>query len=165
MVANVSIMPVFKNNSLMDTIRAIETHYAGYRMRSRLEARWAVFFDALAIPWQYELEGFHVGNNCYLPDFYLQLGKHPVWAEVKPTWEAVEMQMDLFSAFSWESQQEIIFLVGTPDDIAYKGLMPIKDKGIIVKSGFYFRWYFKRDRVEAAIFAARSARFGKDGRG
>jgi hypothetical protein len=28
-------------------IKAIETSYKGYRFRSRLEARWAVFFDAL----------------------------------------------------------------------------------------------------------------------
>ena len=27
-------------------IKPIETHYKGYRFRSRLEARWAVFFDA-----------------------------------------------------------------------------------------------------------------------
>ena len=30
-------------------IAAIETKYKGYRFRSRLEARWAVFFDALGI--------------------------------------------------------------------------------------------------------------------
>jgi hypothetical protein len=28
--------------------KAIETHYKGYRFRSRLEARWAVFFDTRA---------------------------------------------------------------------------------------------------------------------
>lgn len=31
------------------TIKAIETSYAGCRFRSRLEARWAVFFDTLGI--------------------------------------------------------------------------------------------------------------------
>ena len=31
------------------TIAAIETEYCGYRFRSRLEARWAVFLDALGI--------------------------------------------------------------------------------------------------------------------
>jgi hypothetical protein len=29
-------------------VKAIETQYNGYRFRSRLEARWAVFFDARA---------------------------------------------------------------------------------------------------------------------
>ena len=39
-------------------IKAIETSYKGYRFRSRLEARWGVFFDALDIKWEYESEGF-----------------------------------------------------------------------------------------------------------
>jgi hypothetical protein len=39
-------------------IKAIETQYKGYRFRSRLEARWAVFFDALDIKWEYEKEGY-----------------------------------------------------------------------------------------------------------
>ena len=30
-------------------IKAIETEYNGYKFRSRLEARWAVFFDALGV--------------------------------------------------------------------------------------------------------------------
>lgn len=60
----------------------IETRYKGYRFRSRLEARWAVFFDALAIPWDYELEGFYCDGGMYLPDFYLpSIG---CYAEVKP---------------------------------------------------------------------------------
>ena len=55
-----------------DAVKSIPTRYAGCHFRSRLEARWAVFFDALKIDWQYEPEGF-VGCNgkSYLPDFYL----------------------------------------------------------------------------------------------
>ena len=54
------------------TIQAIPTRYAGCHFRSRLEARWAVFFDALGIRWEYEPEGF-VGayGEPYLPDFQL----------------------------------------------------------------------------------------------
>lgn len=29
---------------MAENIKAIETEYKGYRFRSRLEARWAVFF-------------------------------------------------------------------------------------------------------------------------
>jgi hypothetical protein len=50
-------------------IKAIETNYAGCRFRSRLEARWAVFFDVLQIKWQYEPEGFETEFGWYLPDF------------------------------------------------------------------------------------------------
>ena len=42
----------------MSEIKAIETYYKGYRFRSRLEARWAVFFDAAGIKYEYEPEGF-----------------------------------------------------------------------------------------------------------
>lgn len=52
-------------------IQAIETHYKGYRFRSRLEARWAVFFEALGIEWEYEKEGYIVDGKPYLPDFWL----------------------------------------------------------------------------------------------
>jgi hypothetical protein len=40
--------------------KPIETRYAGCRFRSRLEARWAVFFDRLGIAWEYEPEGFEL---------------------------------------------------------------------------------------------------------
>ena len=52
-------------------IQPIETHYAGCRFRSRLEARWAVFFDHLRIPWEYEPQGYVTGPVSYLPDFRL----------------------------------------------------------------------------------------------
>lgn len=64
------------------TIKAIETVYNGYRFRSRLEARWAVFFDAAGIPYQYEPEGFDLGEaGWYLPDF--RLPEQDIWVEIK----------------------------------------------------------------------------------
>src|SRR6266480_2904508 len=63
-------------------MQAIETVYKGYRFRSRLEARWAVFFDALGEEWQYEVEGFELPSGRYLPDFYLP--KRKTYVEVKP---------------------------------------------------------------------------------
>ena len=64
-------------------IKPIETRYKGFRFRSRLEARWAVFFDAVGIEWDYEPEGFEVGSKAYLPDFWLpELG---IWYEIKGT--------------------------------------------------------------------------------
>lgn len=53
-------------------MNAIPTKYAGYYFRSRLEARWAIFFDAMAERWEYEREGYVLSDgNCYLPDFWL----------------------------------------------------------------------------------------------
>lgn len=73
----------------MTDIKPIETQYKGYRFRSRLEARWAVFFDALGIEWQYEPEGYDLGEaGWYLPDFWLPIQHHlyspaGYWVEIK----------------------------------------------------------------------------------
>ena len=58
-------------------ISAIPTRYAGCEFRSRLEARWAVFFDAIGVKWEYEPEGYELENGeRYLPDFLLpNIGK------------------------------------------------------------------------------------------
>lgn len=64
-------------------IKAIETVYNGYRFRSRLEARWAVFFDTLGFSYYYEMEGLNLGNGeYYLPDFYLPSLR--LYLEIKP---------------------------------------------------------------------------------
>lgn len=69
-------------------IKPIETVYNGYRFRSRLEARWAVLFDALGIKYEYEPEGYEFPNGKkYLPDFVLHGGEErcpdPLYVEVK----------------------------------------------------------------------------------
>ena len=72
---------------MADPIKAIETSYRGYRFRSRLEARWAVFFDMLNIDWRYEPEGFELSDGTrYLPDFHLPRfnDDNGLWVEVKP---------------------------------------------------------------------------------
>lgn len=65
----------------MPQVRALETNLWGYRFRSRIEARWAVFFDRAGIEWQYETEGFLLPSGPYLPDFFLP--KLGLWFEVK----------------------------------------------------------------------------------
>lgn len=67
--------------SLIYDIKAIPTTYAGVNFRSRLEARWAAFFDLANIEWEYEpldLEG-------WCPDFLLRLKLCNVLCEVKPS--------------------------------------------------------------------------------
>jgi hypothetical protein len=58
---------------------AIETVYAETRFRSRLEARWAVFFDLVGWPWAYE----PIDLTGYIPDFVLSFHR-PLLVEVKP---------------------------------------------------------------------------------
>ncbi len=63
------------------SLKPIETFYGGYVFRSRLEARWARFWDMLDIRYFYEHEGFALPSGRYLPDFYLP--DLNVWFEIK----------------------------------------------------------------------------------
>jgi len=69
-------------------MKAIETKFMGCLFRSRLEARWAVFFETMKIKWEYEPEGFQKGGARYLPDFRIRLGDRTHYVEVKgdPDW-------------------------------------------------------------------------------
>ncbi len=64
-------------------IKSIDTEYNGYRFRSRLEARWAVFFDALGLRYEYEQEGLELDGIFYLPDFWLPDNR--MYVEIKPS--------------------------------------------------------------------------------
>lgn len=74
------------------TIKPIPTRAYGCRFRSRLEARWAVFFTAAGWDWEYEPEGFDLPSGWYLPDFVITEGakvpegarRRSFWVEVKP---------------------------------------------------------------------------------
>lgn len=98
-------------------MKPIETIYKGYRFRSRLEARWAVFFDTLGVKWDYELEGFELPSGRYLPDFLLHFDDGDVWAEVKS--ECHENPLDLIYLSGRElclqTKKPFVLLAGIPD--------------------------------------------------
>jgi hypothetical protein len=69
-------------------LKPIETEHNGYKFRSRLEARWAVFFDSLGIKYEYEEEGYDLDGTWYLPDFWLPTWDS--WVEIKPEYPSQE---------------------------------------------------------------------------
>jgi hypothetical protein len=93
-------------------IQAIETRYKGYRFRSRLEARWAIFFDALGIKWMYELEGLRAGRKFYLPDFYLPDIKR--YIEIKPA--GYDTHAAIPRAFLMDEHSPFIVIAGEPGE-------------------------------------------------
>lgn len=96
-------------------IKAIETEYKGYKFRSRLEARWAVFFDAAEIEWEYEPEGFENENGeRYLPDFYLP--KYDFYVEVKPPREGALEEILKACKFVGNRIKVLMVLGNIPDD-------------------------------------------------
>lgn len=65
----------------------IPTLYRGTQFRSRLEARWAAFFDSIGWPWAYE----PIDLKGYIPDFVLEFVK-PLLVEVKPAMTLDELR-------------------------------------------------------------------------
>jgi len=98
---------------MSEIIKPIETIYHGYRFRSRLEARWAVFFDSLGVKYEYEPEGFRLPDgSMYLPDFRVMCHASrggdcepfPLYIEVKGNMD--EASAKKIKAFSWYNAYE-----------------------------------------------------------
>jgi hypothetical protein len=108
-------------------IRAIETEFNGYRFRSRLEARWAVFFSELGIRYRYEPEGFEMDGLKYLPDFWLPnegwscFDRKGAWLEIKPEYPtALEIEkISRLAKLSGRPTYLFFGEVGEPDEHAH----------------------------------------------
>lgn len=163
------------------SIKAIETVYKGYRFRSRLEARWAVFFDHLGLRWEYEPEGFELGGGVrYLPDFKLlnitRTGRY-VFVEVKPEGDPGVKARE----FAEKSGHWLILLDGPPSLRTYSLMvdsfckdlqLAFTEKGLLGRYGEPGMARLdlsgrSHSKVEDAVDAARSARFefGQSGAG
>ncbi len=112
----------------MTEIKAIETVYKGYRFRSRLEARWAVFFDTIGAHWEYEPEGFQLPNGeWYLPDFYSRDFGGGGYFEVKPDTEIRPEWVYRVSQVAHSKKEDGYILNGPPDFKFYKGTVLMRD--------------------------------------
>ncbi|MFA5376624.1 MAG: hypothetical protein WC455_12830 [Dehalococcoidia bacterium] len=136
----------------MNMIKPIETHYKGYRFRSRLEARYAVALDKMqtkGIPWEYEFEGFDLGKaGYYLPDFWLP--SINAFAEVKPMRLNIQ-EVERVKALYDMTGFPVLLLIGTPHEAGNPVVYPAEDGGFNIKNWFYFG--------SIAVNAAKSARF------
>ena len=103
----------------------VPTFYNGYLFRSRLEARWAVFFDRLGVKYQYERETWDV-DPWYLPDFYLP--EQECWVEIKgPTPTAEEKRKA--SALADTTRQSVYLCHGDPYSVAAYEYAPLSSGG------------------------------------
>ena len=150
-------------------IQAIETEYKGWRMRSRLEARWAVYLDATGIRFDYEREGFELPSGWYLPDFWLP--NEETWAEVKGQVFS-ETQIQLCRELALATHYNCLLLDGVPDLRTYNGWVwrqgQLQQGSAVVVQGLV--WFDGPTfplpaglcsfyRLETFVHAARAARF------
>jgi hypothetical protein len=71
-------------NSIDRSANVRPTEYRGVTYRSRTEARWAVFFDALGVQFAYEPETISLSSGeKYIPDFFIK--DFDAYFEVKPS--------------------------------------------------------------------------------
>lgn len=95
-------------------VKAIPTEFNEVKYKSRLEARWAVFFSTLGIDALYEYEGYQLPSGWYLSDFYIP--SMNAWFEVKPT-ELTQSEKKLCHELEEATGKKVIQLAG---DIGYR---------------------------------------------
>jgi hypothetical protein len=93
-------------------IKALPSLYNGVWFKSRLEARWAYYFDLLGVKWEYEPEGFGLKSGAYCPDFLLE---NRCWAEVKPEVFEFTDFTQKFSQLVQGTQTHLVVLNGLPN--------------------------------------------------
>lgn len=151
-------------------LRPIQTYYKGYKFRSRLEARWAVFFDACGVAWEYEPEGFDLGNGLYyLPDFLLHgltgRVKGDLWVEVKGVmteesarkilaFSGVEDESDSEDFTDYRVKRPILVVGGIPDGESMGQINAAVAEAGYTDRGWYGANAFNFFTVDGDYFAA-----------
>jgi hypothetical protein len=112
----------------------IETRFRGYHFRSRLEARWFAFFEAIGVRAEYEPQGFVTSSGAYLPDFFVNEWR--TWIEIKPWLAATELASHCCKLRDVEkaTSQCALVVYGPPDLI--RGAMIFSSLGSMVASHF-----------------------------
>lgn len=118
----------------MTDIKPIETVYNGYRFRSRLEARTAVFLDHASCRYEYEVEGYQLSDGRrYLPDFYLPDDKY--YVEVKGYSDHLVDDLKKAEAFVCEAKTALIIISEIPYDAESEGLYLFPSLSYSAKNG------------------------------
>lgn len=94
------------------------TTFKGIDYRSKLEAKWAAFFDALDVRVEYEPQGFMfhdpVGQSIsYRPDFYFP--EFEAWGEVKPV-APTRAESAKAEMLSKNTHQAVYIFIGPPQN-------------------------------------------------
>lgn len=145
----------------MRFMKPIPTTYEGVQFRSRLEARWAVFFDELKIFFHYEPFEFNRNGLSYTPDFVLHnfffLDDLSI-VEIKPKEPNAEYIEYLKRVRDPEKKDLFVFFgepaFGVDNAIKITTRGPKEDRRQVVERGAihvcprceWFKWYCSEDK-------------------
>jgi hypothetical protein len=96
------------------SLQPIPTAYGGYQFRSRLEARWAVFFTQMCFRFAYESEGWALPGGWYLPDFFLVFPRGGMWIEVKAHNGATDVARRKCAELAVGNRHPVYLIAGPP---------------------------------------------------
>ncbi|HUV47216.1 MAG TPA: hypothetical protein VMW29_03720 [Candidatus Bathyarchaeia archaeon] len=127
-------------------MRGIKTLYKGTIFRSRLEAKWAAFFDFCK--WKWEYEPFDLDG--WIPDFIL-MGVESILVEVKPYTSLKEFKETIKkikkATFKNRYRKKEILLLGCMISLSrvWEGCGAIGWLGEIIDEDSPRRWYQEAD--------------------
>lgn len=120
----------------------IETRYNGVNFRSRLEARWAAFFDMLEWKWSYE----PFDLNGWIPDFFIEqtllIEVKPIVFQTNPSDQFKKLPDDLKKCeYTVMNGKEVLIVGIEPISIENCGAYPADDYtnsciGMLLTPGF-----------------------------
>jgi len=92
-------------------IKPLPSRYKHTVFRSRLEARWAIYFDLIGCKWEYEPEGYKLPSGNYCPDF---LCNDAFFVEIKPNREQINAYAVKLSQLAKMTGRNVIGIAGPP---------------------------------------------------
>lgn len=120
-------------------MKAIQTTYNEIEFRSRLEARWAIFFDEIGVAHTYEPHDIGKG---YVPDFFLHdiffPSQHSLAiAEIKPL-PPNEQYLNFLKSVRRPGESDFFVFVGNPSFVQPDGFHLFGSDGTYIQKGFVF---------------------------
>lgn len=123
-------------------INSEKTQYGRTLFKSRLECRWAIFFDILGWSWKYEPKV----DRYYRPDFLIRNKDRYFFIEVKPI---DQFDLSRFNAHKAEMFARKHFNADKLDNFVFVGLSPSRPKQDYcpIDNAVLFGWNVNGDEI------------------
>lgn len=99
-------------------IRPLPARHRNVQFASLTECRWGCCFSELGLAWQYQPQGYNIGNGrAYLADFWISEWR--CYVEVKPDGIDLDVPIAVCRALARGSPYRVLLIVGAPGGDTY----------------------------------------------